>query len=125
MPLLTIVFAAALIVLGLVSYIGTGASSPTALIPCAFGLLLLAAGLAALRESWRTHAMHVASAVGLLGLLGAAVGLAMRAHKASGAAIASQAVMTGLCGVYFALCLKSFIDARIRRKTSSDDGEGA
>ncbi len=117
MPQQTIVFAAALIVLGLVSFFATGADSPTALIPSGFGLALLLAGLAGLLPAWRRHAMHIASAVGLLGFVGAATGLVMRASEASATAIASQATMAVLCGVYFGLCLKSFVDARSGRKT--------
>jgi hypothetical protein len=29
-----------------------------------------------------------------------------------------QAVMAGLCGIFLALCVKSFIDARMARKQS-------
>jgi hypothetical protein len=121
MPQLTIVFGAALVLLGLVGYFGTGTPSPTALIPAVFGAVLLGCGLAAFRDAWRQHAMHVASASGLLGFVGAAVGLIMRANKAGAAALASQALMAALCGVYFGLCLKSFLDARARRR--SDQGE--
>jgi uncharacterized membrane protein YeaQ/YmgE (transglycosylase-associated protein family) len=115
MPQLTIVFAAALILLGLVGYFGTGTGSPTALIPAVFGAVLLVCGLAALRGKWRQHAMHVASASALLGFVGAVVGLILRANQAGATAIASQALMAALCGVYFGLCLKSFLDARARR----------
>jgi len=121
MPQLTLVFAAALILLGLIGYFGTDTASPTALIPAVFGAVLLVSGLAAFREPWRRHAMHVASASALLGFVGAAVGLIMRAHKAGAAAIVSQVAMAVLCGVYFGLCLKSFIDARVRGGTNEAD----
>jgi hypothetical protein len=121
MPQLTIIFAAALILLGLIGFFGTGTTSPTPLIPAVFGAVLLGCGLAAFRDAWRQHAMHVASASALLGFVGAVVGLVMRANKAGAAAIASQAAMAVLCGVYFGLCLKSFIDARVRRRSDADD----
>jgi len=57
---------AALLVLGLAGYLGTGASSPTALIPAAFGLILLALGMMARDERRRKLAMHIAVVVGLL-----------------------------------------------------------
>lgn len=124
MPQLTVVFAAALILLGLIGYFGTGTTSPTPLIPAVFGAVLLSCGLAAFRDAWRQHAMHIASASGLLGFVGAVVGLVMRADKAGAAAIASQVAMAVLCGAYFGLCLKSFIDARVRRQSDADDASG-
>ena len=115
---LTLAFAAGLVLLGLAGYFGTGTYSPTALIPAGFGILLGIAGLAGLKDPRRRQAMHVASAIGLLGLLAAVMGLIMRADKASREAIVSQALMAALCGTYFALCVKSFLDARARRRRS-------
>ena len=71
----TIVLGIILIILGLVSFLGTGMPSVTALIPTFFGLLLLALGFLARKESARKMAMHIAIVLGLLGLIGTFPGL--------------------------------------------------
>ena len=54
----TILFGVLLTLLGLGGYFLTGASSPTALIPTIFGLLLLMLGALARSEPIRKHPMH-------------------------------------------------------------------
>ena len=121
MPKVTISYAVLLIALGLVGFFGFGRSSVTALIPAFFGILVLVAGLLALDEKMRRHAMHAASVLGLLGFLGTVSGLIKFFTLISGgevtrpAAVVSQAVMAVLSLIFFILCLKSFISAR--RKT--------
>ncbi len=67
----TLVIGALLIALGLVAYFGTGRASVTALIPAFIGaVLLLLAAIAAAKPGARKHAMHVAVAVSLLGIVG-------------------------------------------------------
>jgi len=67
----TFVIGDLLIVLGLVAYFGTGRASVTALIPAFIGsVLVLLAAIAALKPGARRHAMHVAVAVSLLGIVG-------------------------------------------------------
>lgn len=118
MAKVTIGFGAALILLGVVGYIASGAASWTALIPALFGVLLTALGVAARRESVRMHAMHGAALLGVLGLVGSARGLLKLPALLSGvaldrpAAVAAQSVMALLCLAFVALCVKSFVDAR-------------
>ena len=69
-PATTIAIGAALIVLGLGGYVLTGAVSLTALIPAAFGLLLVLAGVLARDDRKRMHAMHAAALIAILGFLG-------------------------------------------------------
>ena len=112
----TILFGVLLTLLGLAGYVLTGASSPTALIPAIFGLLLLALGLLARSEPMRKHAMHAAATVALLGCGGALFSL-MRtpAGPRSPMAISSQTAMVILTAVFVGLCVKSFIDVRRAR----------
>jgi len=117
----TIAFGVILIALGLAGYVATGQESPTALIPAAFGVLLLICGVLARKEHLRKHAMHAAAALGLLGFLGTARGLVQAFALLGGgtverpAAVTSQAVMAVLSLIFVVLCVKSFIDARRAR----------
>jgi fluoride ion exporter CrcB/FEX len=117
----TIGFGIVLIVLGLGGYFGTDRVSPTALIPAAFGLLLLIFGALARDEKRRKLAMHIAVTVGLLGFLGTVSGLVKLPTLLSGgevarpAAVIAQSIMAVLMAVYVGMCVKSFIDARRRR----------
>jgi len=121
----TLFFAIALIVLGLIGYLGTGSQHPTALIPTWFGAALGVFGLLAISpsESRRKLFMHINVTIGLLGFLGAAVE-AIRGYvhaKSAGLepdqiALASKSAMAGLLLVYVIFCVRSFIDARRLRK---------
>ena len=57
--------------IGLFGYFGSASEnpSPTALIPAAFGVVLIVLGLVAHRASARMHAMHGAVLVALIGFL--------------------------------------------------------
>lgn len=117
MPRAALGFGAALILVGLISYIATGAKSLTALIPSYAGVLLAAAGMIAFRPELRKHAMHGAAAVAAVGLLAAGgrmVSVLLRsAEKApSIAGILSMGAMAALCVVFLVLCIRSFIAAR-------------
>lgn len=111
----TIGFGIALIVLGLGGYFGTDRVSPTALIPAAFGLLLVIFGALARDEKRRKLAMHIAVTVGLLGFLGTVFTMISRGAVEKPAALISQSIMAVLMAVYVGMCVKSFIDARRRR----------
>jgi len=98
--------------------------SYTALIPAIPGVLLLVLGLAGFVASLRPHAMHAAALVGLLALLAGGGKAGMDLAKTGGdlselplpVATASSAGM-GLLGLIFLVfCVKSFIDARKKRK---------
>lgn len=121
MPRLTVGTGLLLIALGAVAYFATGRSSLTALIPAAFGVVLLVLGGLASREPIRKHAMHVASIVGLLGLLGALqrpVRAAVAGELDLSAAVTTQLLMALVCGCYFAICVRSFVQARLSRSES-------
>jgi hypothetical protein len=107
-----------LIILGLGGYFGSASHSPTALIPAGFGIVLAALGFVARDPARRKLAMHIAVTVGLIGFLFTVTGMVKVARMMAGrevqrptAAIA-QAIMAVLTGVFVALCVKSFVDAR-------------
>jgi len=118
MPLLTVIYSSAMILLGLIGYFATAQTSMTALIPAAFGIVVLVFGIIAFRDRFRQTAMHIASMLGLLGFLGgirgipAFINLLFTGETARPAAAISQTIMSLLSLMFFLLCLKSFIDAR-------------
>ena len=113
----TILFGVLLTLLGGGGYFLSGASSPTALIPAVFGVLLLALGLLARSEPIRKHAMHAAATVALVGCGGALFSLMRAAAAGPGNPMAtlSQGAMVVLTAVFVGLCVKSFKDARRAR----------
>jgi hypothetical protein len=116
-PATTRYFGLILIVLGVASYVLTGRTSVTALIPALFGAVLVICALVARNEAARKHAMHAAVAVGLIGAL-AALGRGVPAALDGGAtrpAVLSQLVMGVLLLIYVALGVQSFIAARKAR----------
>ncbi|MGE0041732.1 MAG: hypothetical protein AB7H88_14810 [Vicinamibacterales bacterium] len=119
MPSTTRLVGILLILLGLASYMLTGRTSITALIPAFFGIVFVVLAFLGRQEHLRKHVMHAAVAVGLLGLL-ATLGRLVPALAAGGdpmrPAALSQAVMALLLAVYVALGVKSFIDARRARR---------
>jgi O-antigen/teichoic acid export membrane protein len=117
----TIGFGVALILLGLAGYFGTATTSPTALIPAAFGFVLVALGVMARNEKQRKHAMHGAAVIGLLGFLGSASGIMQVLAMLRGetierpeAAIA-RSIMAIVCVAFVAMTVRSFIAARKAR----------
>lgn len=115
---LTLVFGILFIILGLVSYFGTGMQSITALIPAFFGLILSVLGYISRKESARKTAIHIAMGVGLLGLIGSFSGLIKIFALLGGAevtrpyAVIAQAVMAIICLIYLILGIKTFVAAR-------------
>jgi hypothetical protein len=118
---ITIGFGIVLIVLGLAGYFWTDMVSPTALIPAAFGLLLIIFGALARDDKRRKMAMHIAVGVGLVGFVGTVAGLFKLFTLLAGGqvdrpkAVVAQAIMAVLMLVYVGMCVKSFIDARRKR----------
>jgi hypothetical protein len=107
-----------LTVLGVGSYLMTGAASPTALIPAAFGTLFIILGFIARKDTLRKHAMHGAAVLSLLGIAGTAGGVLSTLTLLGGgtverpeAAIA-KAAMAVICIVFLILAIRSFINAR-------------
>jgi hypothetical protein len=122
MPIVSIVFGALLIALGVWGYSESnleGALKLTALIPAAVGVILALAGVAALKERYLKHAMHAAATAGLLGFLLAAGRFIPKAVRegvdTSNVATVSTGLMMVLCLVFVGLCVNSFIQARRRR----------
>ncbi len=115
-----------LVILGAWGFFGTGMQHPTALIPAGVGLVLVVLGAVAARwEGARKHAMHAAAAVGLLGFLMAAGRFLYKlctGGEVTGTAGLSTLTMAVLCGTFVALCVKSFIDARKRRRKAEAEG---
>jgi|TARA_B100001063_G_scaffold240084_1_gene264569 hypothetical protein len=110
----TIGFAAALIILGLLSWILTGRSSATALIPSGFGLVLAVAGLIAMVDRYRKHALHAAAVISMLGIAGSlqrALPTAISGGELR-VATASQLLMTLFLLCFLVLLIRSFIMAR-------------
>lgn len=124
MAKVTIGYALALIILGLVGFFGTDGTHYTALIPTGFGLVFLVLGIVALNEKAKKHALHAASALALLGILGTLGGLVKALKMIFGTqperpeAVVAQAVMCIMSVGIFVLYGKSFVDARIRRKAA-------
>ena len=121
MARVTLVFAALLVALGLVGFLGTGSAHPTALIPTWIGLALGIFGFLAIspNESRRKLFMHVNVTIGLLGFLGGAAEAVRGYVHATAAqvppdmiALASKATLAGLMLIYVLLCIRSFIAAR-------------
>jgi len=112
-----------LILLGIISFLLSGGQSFTALIPTAFGLVLVGLGQLARREQARRHAMHAAAAVGLLALLGSVSGFVKVFSLLRGdevlrpAAVVAQSIMFVLSAVFVGLAVNSFIQARKKRNT--------
>jgi hypothetical protein len=117
MPATTRLVGILLVVLGLVSYVVTGRTSITALIPAFVGAVFLLLAIAARNPGARKHVMHAAVALALVG----AIGTLGRIIPAIGAgtlgrpAVLAQIAMTVILFVYVALGVRSFIEARRAR----------
>lgn len=119
MPKISKIIGIVLILLGLISYFGTGSVSFTALIPSFFGLVFYGLGYLGDRsEEMRKHAMHAALLLAIFGLAGSFGGLMSIFRGLSGetidnpAAAWAQAFMAILCLYFLIMGVRSFIDAR-------------
>jgi hypothetical protein len=119
MAKVTLVFAALLIILGVVSYFGTGSLHPTALIPAWIGVALGVGGLLAMNPGRRKLFMHINVTIGLIGFLGGAItALQGYGHARSLGidpdyiAMAAKLTLAGLMLIYLNLCIRSFLAAR-------------
>ncbi|MFC6644071.1 CD20-like domain-containing protein [Granulicella cerasi] len=128
MAKITIVFGVLLAALGVVFFVMTGSAHKTALIPTWFGLVLILSGVLANTENAKQRMlwMHIAVTAGLLGFLFPGIRaliMIAKVNKAglvlgSGAATAVQEeiFMSVICLVFTAMCVRSFIQARVLRK---------
>jgi sulfite exporter TauE/SafE len=130
MPVLTIIYGALLIILGLAGYFGTDTTSPTPLIPVAMGIILLALGLLAYRGgNLRKYALQLATVLSILGFLGTLPGLWNLFRAAMGVppsitmtATIYRSIMALLSLAYFIYAFKAFMNAkRIERIDTDDD----
>lgn len=122
MSTLALIFGLLLNIVGFVGFFGTGGTHYTALIPCLLGVVLLISGFLAKKEHLRQHAMHVAVLVSLIGLLGTASALGKipllfaTTPLPNAPAIVAKSVTALLCLIFFILCVRSFVKARLLKK---------
>lgn len=115
MPRRTVTLGAILIGLGVASYIATGFSSWTALIPAILGIFIAFCGLIALKDS--KIGIHAALGFALLGMLGTSMNVIKVGELISGdaerpVAIVASAVTFVLLVGYVAIAIRSFINVR-------------
>ncbi len=109
---------AALVAVGTFSYIVSGGSSVTALIPVPIGVALVALAAAGRNPARRSTMAHVAAALGLIGFLGslrvfgAIPGFMNATGDVSGIAIGAQLAVLSLCGYHTVAAVRSFRAAR-------------
>jgi hypothetical protein len=116
---LTIGYGLVLVVLGIGGYYYSGQVSKTALIPVALGIPAILCGiLAETKENLRMHVMHVAVLLGIVGFGGGVPGLLKLFRGDTGAGPLARGTLAVISAIFVALCVKSFIDARRRRKAS-------
>lgn len=123
MAKLTIGFGVVLAIIGIAFFAATGSTHPTALIALWFGIALILCGVLALTEDARRRMlwMHIAVTIGLIGFIFPGVMAIREWVSAHGGALAhapaveEQAVMSVVCLVFTALCVRSFIAARRSR----------
>lgn len=122
MPSTTIISGIFLILIGIAGYVFSiidEHTSLTALIPAAFGILLLLFGVvAASNEGLRKHLMHAGMVVGILGFLIPTFRLISKINDLNiSLAVLSQALMAIVCLFYVILGIQSFINARRNRES--------
>ena len=127
MPPVAIGFGVLLIVLGVAFYFVTEMKSVTALIPAAFGLVLVVLGLLGRQERLRKHVMHAAAALALVGVIIPLArlwpGIQSGGFDNPNAAL-ETALMGLLCAVFLGLCVRSFVVARRSRSRRALGEEG-
>jgi hypothetical protein len=112
MPRLSLNIGIAMIVLGLLSYLLSGAASITALIPTFLGIAIAALGWVALTNAKASrHAMHGVMLLALLAVLGSLRVFGMLGSGLS-IAVASQLLMLALGLALLIPGIQSFVKAR-------------
>lgn len=104
-----------LLMLGIGTWLATGAEEFTALIPAFLGLPILLLGILADRnERARKHALHTALLLALIGLAGTlptALGIGAMGD-ANDAAVIESLLTAVVCAVYLVAGVRSFVAAR-------------
>ena len=126
MPKLSVSLGIGLIILGLISYFGTGGVSITALIPAFFGIIFVVLGVIAnISDKALKHTMHVAALLAVIGLIGSIGGIIDLFQALGGASLESpaaswsQAIMALGLVVFLIFVIKSFRDARRAKEAQS------
>jgi len=104
--------------IGIGTYLLTGRTSVTALIPAFFGVVFVGLAYVARNEAARRHAMHAAVAlalIGVLGTLGRAIP-AVAAGQLMRPAVLAQLVTAVVLGIYVWMGVRSFIAAQRARQ---------
>ena len=128
MPKFTIAVGAFLILVGVIAYVASGASSITAFIPSLFGLLMAGFGYVAQKPARTKTFMHFAALIAVLGLIGSIQGIPQALALAAGEQIdrplaaISRAVMAVTLLVFLVLAVRSFIEARKARRAAEAKG---
>lgn len=123
MPLVTLGYAALLLILGIGAFVMT--SAPTALIPAGFGVVFVILGVLSMKEKMLKHAMHAASMLALIAMIGTGKGAFNAIRLIGGAEVArppaaiAQGIMFTLSLIFLALCVNSFIQTRRKRVAQS------
>ena len=127
MPKLTMLCGMILTLLGVICYVfaqplGAAQASVTALIPTFLGVpLMLLDWLSLLKPTARMHFMHVAvllATLGGLASLGRLISVMIK-HPNLGVGVVANLIMAIVCGVYVAMSVRSFINARRSRQQQS------
>ena len=109
--------------LGILSYLGTGRTSITALIPAFFGVVFVILAWVARNEAVRKHVMHAAMVVALLGISGTASrllpGLLGGTLDFGRPAVWAQIVTVLLLAWYLGKGIQSFRAARLARTAAA------
>jgi hypothetical protein len=118
---LSLLTGVALVVLGIGGYVLSGMVSPTALIPAAFGVVILLLGAYGREQTRRRTAMHLAMGVALAGILGSVSGVVPLVQWMTGStpgpvplAPLFKTLMVIVLGIYLVMGIRSFVAARRR-----------
>lgn len=102
---------------GVIAYVASDASSLTALIPAALGVLILIAAFISRAPKARRHALHAALAISLLGIAGTAMNVMKLGELFAGTAERPNAVIASTITfvvllVFLTAGIASFVRAR-------------
>jgi hypothetical protein len=117
-PVITLLYAGLLILLGLVGYLTTGRESVTALIPTFAGVVILILGLFAVNEGYRMPMLWAAAVLALLGFAGTVSGVPQVIKLVGGGEVArpaaaiSKAIMACLSLLYILIWIRFYFTAR-------------
>jgi hypothetical protein len=115
----TVWFGALLALFGIASYLGTGGSSMTALVPTLLGLPITLLGVIARNERHRVMALRAAIGLAALGLLGTISGLSgiasallLGGKETPALSLTLQAIMALGCALFVGLYAREMLGGR-------------